>query len=70
MAYAFAVITSGKASRILMAGFDGYIGEDPRNQEMNAVVKAYKQSVAGIPMISITPTRYDVERESIYGIDT
>lgn len=68
MAYAFAVITSGKASRILMAGFDGYIGEDPRNQEMNAVVKAYKQSVDSIPMISITSTRYDVERESIYGI--
>ena len=44
MAYAFAAITSGKANRILMAGFDGYAGEDPRNQEMNAVVLAYKQS--------------------------
>lgn len=67
MAYAFAAITSGKANRILMAGFDGYAGEDPRNQEMNAVVVAYKQSNKAIPLLSITATRYDVQLKSIYG---
>lgn len=67
MAYAFAVITSGKANRLLMAGFDGYLGEDPRNQEMNAVVKTYKIAEKSIPMLSITPTRYDINKKSIYG---
>lgn len=68
MAYAFAVITSGEANRILMAGFDGYVGEDPRNQEMNAVVVTYKQSNKAIPLLSITSTRYDVQKKSIYGV--
>jgi 4-hydroxy 2-oxovalerate aldolase len=67
MAYAFAVITSGKASQILLAGFDGYLGEDPRNQEMNQVVKTYNQSDSQIPLTAITPTRYDVQQQSVYG---
>lgn len=67
MAYAFAVITSGQAKRIIMAGFDGYTGEDPRNIEMNSVVTSYKQATESIPMISITPTRYDIQQKSIYG---
>lgn len=67
MAYAFAVITSGNAKRLLMAGFDGYLGEDPRNQEMNAVVKTYQTAANAIQMISLTATRYDVKKKSIYG---
>src|SRR5690606_21061348 len=35
LAYALAVAASGKARRILMAGFDGYLAGDPRNEEMN-----------------------------------
>lgn len=68
MAYAFAVITSGSANRILMAGFDGYSAEDPRNQEMNAIVKAYKASPGSIDLLSITPSRYDLEVKSVYGL--
>ena len=68
MAYSFAVATSGEASKILLAGFDGYNGEDPRNSEMNSVVKKYKASAASLPIISILPTRYDTERKSIYGM--
>lgn len=68
MAYAFAVITSGNAKRILMAGFDGYSGEDPRNQEMNQVVMVYKQSYNHIPLVAITPTRYDIRKTSVYGV--
>jgi len=66
MAYAFSVITSGKAKRILMAGFDGYLGEDPRNQEMKTLIKLYNKSGKSIPMLSITPTRYDIQQKSIY----
>lgn len=68
MAYSFAIATSGEASKILLAGFDGYDAEDPRNSEMNNVVKKYKASVASLPIISILPTRYDVERKSVYGM--
>ena len=30
LAYALALANSGKARRILMAGFDGYLADDPR----------------------------------------
>jgi len=68
MAYAFAVAASGQANQILMAGFDGYNGEDPRNQEMNQVVKEYCTSEGALPLIAITPTRYDVKCKSVYGL--
>jgi len=68
MAYAFSVITSGKGSRILLAGFDGYAGEDKRNEEMNTIVKQYQQSENSIPLIAITSSKYDVENISVYGL--
>ncbi len=67
MAYSFAIATSGKAKRILLAGFDGYEGEDPRNFEMNNIVKIYIQTPNSTPLLSILPTRYDVDKQSIYG---
>lgn len=68
MAYAFAVSTSGCANRILLAGFDGYEGEDPRNYEMNQVVKLYSKAKNVVPLITILPSRYDVEAKSVYGL--
>jgi len=69
MAYAFAVATSGKANTIYLAGFDGYLGDDPRNSEMNTIVKQFQTSNAAIPLIALTPSNYDVEKISIYGIN-
>lgn len=68
MAYAFAVLTSGKANKILLAGFDGYSGEDARNTEMNSIVKTYQANEKSVPLIGITPTRYDIPTKSIYGL--
>jgi len=68
MAYAFAVVACGQAEKILMAGFDGYSGEDARNEEMNQVVKLYRQASEAVPLVAITPTRYDVDRQSVYGL--
>ena len=68
MAYAFAVAASGQCRTLYLAGFDGYPGEDPRNIEMNQIVKEYLASDANLPLIAITPSRYDVEKKSIYGL--
>lgn len=67
MAYAFAVAASGNANSLLLAGFDGYPGEDPRNEEMNRVVKLFKSTKVDLPLIAITPSRYDVIKKSVYG---
>jgi len=68
MAYAFAIAASGECHCLYLAGFDGYAGEDPRNAEMNRIVKQFQASDAKLPLIAITPSRYDVTKTSIYGM--
>ncbi|MFG0392580.1 aldolase catalytic domain-containing protein [Pseudomonas monteilii] len=67
IAYALAVSASGGASRILLAGFDGYQAEDPRNTEMNKLLSLYRRSAGAVDMLAITPSRYDVPAASVYG---
>jgi 4-hydroxy 2-oxovalerate aldolase len=68
MAYAFAVAASGGARKIYLAGFDGYPAEDPRNAEMNRVVQQFQDAMSALPLIAITPSRYDVIKQSVYGM--
>jgi len=67
IAYALAVATSGQATRILLTGFDGYGGDDPRNAEMNTLLKLYLKSQSCLPLLAVTPTEYDISCKSIYG---
>lgn len=68
IAYALAVATSGGASRILMAGFDGFGADDPRSAEMQALLSLYQQHADALPLLAVTPTRYSVPVRSIYGL--
>lgn len=68
MAYAFAIAASGGARTLYLAGFDGYLGEDPRNIEMNRVVQQFQEANDTLPLIAITPSRYDVIKQSVYGV--
>jgi 4-hydroxy 2-oxovalerate aldolase len=67
LAYALAVLNSGKASRIMMAGFDGYLSDDPRSKEIIALLKTYR-SKEYIPLEAITPTRYAMKQVSVYAL--
>ena len=67
IAYALASISAGNAKRILMAGFDGYPDGDPRNSEMNNLLKLYTSTNNAIDLLSITPTRYNLKTKSLYG---
>jgi len=66
--YALAVITAGGASKIMMAGFDGYGADDPRNSEMNKLLQFYAANSAALELLSVTPTRYEIKSQSIYGL--
>lgn len=68
LAYALAVATSGKASRILMAGFDGYPAGDARNDETAAILDAYRASVDDDRLTSVTPTKHRIRSSSIYAV--
>jgi 4-hydroxy 2-oxovalerate aldolase len=66
LAYALAAATSGRAARILMAGFDGYPPGDPRNDETNTVLESYYKYVADNRPLSLTPTRHRMGLASVY----
>ena len=66
--YALAIATSGKASRILLAGFDGYPSDDPRRVEMDEVLSLYQKFSPKTEILSVTPTKYKVDSISIYAL--
>lgn len=67
VAYVLAIATSGQAKRILLAGFDGYGADDPRNREMDKLFECYSNHPDSIEFVSITPTRYQLPESSVYG---
>lgn len=67
-AYALAVAASGKASRITMAGFDGFHANDPRQLEMDEILTLFQSAAPEISIRSILPTRYELSIESVYGL--
>lgn len=69
ISYVLAIIASGKAKQILMAGFDGFEASDPRNNEMNELLKLYMEHPKSIPLLSITPTRYRIPQRSIFELN-
>jgi 4-hydroxy 2-oxovalerate aldolase len=68
IAYALAMAASGKANRVLLAGFDGYPGDDSRNHEINSLLRQYRASRPGVQLLSVTPSRYEISTTSIYGL--
>jgi 4-hydroxy 2-oxovalerate aldolase len=67
-AYALAIAASGKAARVLLAGFDGYGPEDPRAVEMDELFALFHDAEGAVPVLAITPTRYAVPATSVYAL--
>jgi len=68
VAYALSIATSGKATRILLAGFDGFSADDPRTEEMEALFESYQNANGALPILAVTPTRYKIQSSSIYAL--
>jgi len=68
LAYALAIASSGQANRALLAGFDGYRSDDPRAVEMNHLLSVYQSTADAMPLLSITPSRYNVPVSSVYSM--
>ena len=69
IAYTIAIANSGEANNIMLAGFDGYISDDPRRKEMDELFEIYSKTINSVPIISITPTRYNLVKKSIFGFN-
>ena len=68
VAYALSLATSGKASRILLAGFDGYRPEDRRAKIVDELFFAYSSHKKSKKIISVTPSSYNFTTTSIYAL--
>ena len=66
IAYSLATMASGKASKVFMAGFDGYAASDKRNEENNRIIELFLKST-NMNLISITPTNYNLNKKSVFG---
>ena len=66
IAYALAVVTQGCASKISLVGFDGYIANDPRQDEINKIFEKYSTLDKNLEVKSLTPTTYRIKQNSIY----
>lgn len=65
LSYALALLTSGGAEQVLMAGFDGYPPGDKRNDETAEIIGMFTKS-SDLPLLAVTPTSHRVASASIY----
>jgi 4-hydroxy 2-oxovalerate aldolase len=65
-AYALALCAQGGAKRVLVAGFDGFSVDDHRFQEMDDVFAKFAKLANAPQVVSITRTRFNIERSSMY----
>ena len=68
LAYALSIATSGGASKVLLAGFDGFGEHDRRTIIAEEIFSLYLSSKNAKPIISVTSTPYSVDSASIYAL--
>ena len=64
--YAIALATVGGASRILLAGLDGFDHADPRQLSMSELLTVAQSQPSTPKVVSLTPTTYPVVESSLY----
>ncbi|MBI4184357.1 MAG: aldolase catalytic domain-containing protein [Proteobacteria bacterium] len=65
-AYVLALAAAAGARKVLLAGFDGYGANDPRNQEMAEVIALFRKAAPGLPLAAVTPSAHRLAQSSIY----
>ena len=68
ISYALSIACSGKAKKILLAGFDGFPSDDPRRLEMDNTFELFRKYSNKIEIISVTSTKYNLKSVSIYAL--
>lgn len=68
LGYALAICQAGETHKIYMAGFDGYPAGDSRNIESEHIFGLYALQQNPVPLISVTPTRYNLSEVSVFGL--
>jgi len=64
--YAIALAAIGGASKVLLAGLDGFDHADPRQLSMSELLSVALSQPGTPPIVSLTPTTYPVVESSLY----
>ena len=56
---------TSKAKKVFLAGFDGYKIDDPHSDETNQFFEILKKIYNKKLLVSLTPTKYNIETKSI-----
>jgi len=67
-AYALAIASSASAARVLLAGFDGYAPGDTRRAEDQDVFNRFLAQDSTPPLLTITPSAFDLPSASVYSL--
>lgn len=66
LGFTLCALLSNKRSKVFMTGFDGYKGNSERNRDINNLIEDLSSKNKEMELISITPTRYNMNQQSIY----
>lgn len=66
VAYLFGILLESKIKTLSVVGFDGYMKNDIRQEEMIKVLSLYKLHKNAVEINSLTPTSYPIKKGSIY----
>lgn len=66
--YGLLVCLSGGAESVFLAGFDGYTGDDQRRSREQQILDEIIALKYPGQVIAITPTRYEMTQDSVYGL--
>ena len=64
--YAIALASAGGASKVLLAGLDGFDHADPRQLSMCEMLSAAQSQPSTPTIVALTPTTYPVVESSLY----
>ena len=65
LSYCLGLAGAAKSRKVFLAGFDGYEGDDRRNEETEGTITDFS-AACEIPVESITDTVYKIRSSSVY----
>lgn len=66
LAYALSFVLSQRVGKIYFAGFDGYSGDDQKNNEIRELINTFKKISPECELMAITAGKLGIKEESIY----
>lgn len=64
--YAIAYLVAHGIRKVYLAGFDGYPGIDPRNNEFMDSIRRIRELYPDLIFLTLTPTKYDLDTEQLF----